>query len=187
VHRGDKSGTTQNFTDYLSAAAKADWPTPAADTWPIQGGEAAQGTSGVIGAVKGGNGTIGYADESQAKGLGIAKVKVGDAWVAPSADGAAKVLENSQRVSEGGDKAFAFKIDRTTTTSGAYPVTLVSYAIACAKYTDPAKANLVRGYLAYVVSPEGQTAAAGAAGSAPLPASLTAQITPAIQSITGGA
>ena len=136
VHRGDKSGTTQNFTDYLSAAAKADWPTPAADTWPIQGGEAAQGTSGVIGAVKGGNGTIGYADESQAKGLGIAKVKVGDAWVAPSADGAAKVLENSQRVSEGGDKAFAFKIDRTTTTPGAYPVTLVSYAIACAKYTD---------------------------------------------------
>ena len=61
------------------------------------------------------------------------------------------------------------------------------FAIACAKYTDPAKANLVRGYLAYVVSPEGQTAAAGAAGSAPLPASLTAQITPAIQSITGGA
>ena len=70
VHRGDKSGTTQNFTDYLSGAAKADWPSPVADTWPIQGGEAAQGTSGVIGAVKGGQGTIGYADESQAKGLG---------------------------------------------------------------------------------------------------------------------
>ena len=60
----------QNFTDYLSGAAKADWPSPVADTWPIQGGEAAQGTSGVIGAVKGGQGTIGYADESQAKGLG---------------------------------------------------------------------------------------------------------------------
>ena len=43
---------------------------PVADEWPIQGGEAAQGTSGVVGAVKGGKGTIGYADESQAKGLG---------------------------------------------------------------------------------------------------------------------
>ena len=187
VHRGDKSGTTQNFTDYLSGAAKADWPSPVADTWPIQGGEAAQGTSGVIGAVKGGQGTIGYADESQAKGLGIAKVKVGDAWVAPSAEGAAKVLEASQRVSEGGDKAFAYKLDRATTAPGAYPVTLVSYAIACAKYTDPAKANLVRAYLGYVVSADGQAAAASAAGSAPLPASLVSQITPAVQSITGGA
>ena len=84
VHRGDKSGTTQNFTDYLSGAAKADWPSPVADTWPIQGGEAAQGTSGVIGAVKGGQGTIGYADESQAKGLSIAKVKVGDALSRPA-------------------------------------------------------------------------------------------------------
>jgi len=187
VHRGDKSGTTQNFTDYLSGAAKADWPSPVADTWPIQGGEAAQGTSGVIGAVKGGQGTIGYADESQAKGLSVAKVKVGDAFVAPSADGAAKVLEASQRVSEGGDKAFAYKLDRATTAPGAYPVTLVSYAIACAKYTDPAKANLVKSYLGYVVSADGQAAAASAAGSAPLPASLVSQITPAIQSITGGA
>ena len=169
VHRGDKSGTTQNFTDYLSGAAKADWPSPVADTWPIQGGEAAQGTSGVIGAVKGGQGTIGYADESQAKGLCVAKVKVGDAWVAPSAEGAAKVLEASQRVSDGGDKAFAYKLDRATTAPGAYPVTLVSYAIACAKYTDPAKADLVRAYLGYVVSADGQAAAASAAGSAPLP------------------
>jgi phosphate transport system substrate-binding protein len=187
VHRGDKSGTTQNFTDYLSGAAKADWPSPVADTWPIQGGEAAQGTSGVIGAVKGGQGTIGYADESQAKGLGIVKVKVGDAWVAPSAEGAAKVLESSQRVSDGGDKAFAYKLDRATTAPGAYPVTLVSYAIACSKYTDPAKANLVKAYLGYVVSADGQAAAASAAGSAPLPASLVSQITPAVQSITGGA
>jgi phosphate transport system substrate-binding protein len=187
VHRSDKSGTTQNFTDYLSVAAKADWPTPVADSWPIQGGEAAQGTSGVVGAVKGGNGTIGYADASQAQGLSIAKVKVGDAWVAPSAEGAAKVLESSKRVPDGGDKAFAFKIDRTTTAPGAYPVTLVSYAIACGKYPDAAKANLVKSYLGYVVSPEGQAAAASAAGSAPLPASLSTQITPAVQSIIGGA
>ena len=72
-------------------------------------------------------------------------------------------------MSDGGDKAFAYKLDRATTAPGAYPVTLVSYAIACAKYTDPAKADLVKGYLGYVVSADGQAAAASAAGSAPLP------------------
>src|SRR4029079_8965056 len=86
VHRGDKSRTTQNLTDYLSRAAHADWPSPVADTWPIQGGEAAQGTSGVIGAVKGGQGTIGYADESQATRPSVAKVQVGEAVVAPDGD-----------------------------------------------------------------------------------------------------
>jgi len=187
VNRSDKSGTTQNFTDYLSVAAKADWPYPVADTWPVQGGEAAQGTSGVVGAVKAGNGTIGYADESQAKGLGIAKIKVGSQYVAPSAEGAAKLVEASQRVPEGGDKSFAFKLARDTTDPSAYPATLVSYAIACNKYPDAAKANLVKGYLGYVISPDGQTAAKQAAGSAPLSSSMTGQIKPAVDSITGGA
>ena len=59
VHRSDESGTTQNFTDYLNKAAGDVWTEKAAGTWPVQGGEAAQGTSGVIGAVQGGNGTIG--------------------------------------------------------------------------------------------------------------------------------
>ena len=134
--------------------------------------------------MKGGQGTIGYADESQAKGLSVAKVKVGDAFVAPSADGAAKVLEASQRVSEGGDKAFAYKLDRATTAPGAYPVTLVSYAIACAKYTDPAKADLVKAYLTYITSAEGQQASAESAGSAPLSQALLDQIAPVVEGIS---
>ena len=45
--------------------------------WPVKGGEAAEGTSGVVEAVAAGDGTIGYADESQAGELGIATIKVG--------------------------------------------------------------------------------------------------------------
>ena len=75
VHRSDESGTTQNFTDYLNKAAPDVWTAKAAGTWPVQAGEAAQGTSGVIGAVQGGNGTIGYADESQAGSLGKVLVR----------------------------------------------------------------------------------------------------------------
>ena len=70
VHRGDKSGTTKNFTDYLDKAAGDVWTGGAVDEWPIAGGEAANGTSGVIASVSGGQGTIGYADESQAGDLG---------------------------------------------------------------------------------------------------------------------
>ena len=69
-----------------------------------------------MGAVKAGNGAIGYADESQARDLGQAKVKVGSSYVAPSPDGALKVLEASQRVTgQGGANAFPYKLNRTST------------------------------------------------------------------------
>ena len=51
VHRGDDSGTTDNFTDYLSAAAGDVWTYEPDGEWPLEGGEAAQGTSGVVAAV----------------------------------------------------------------------------------------------------------------------------------------
>ena len=51
VHRSDDSGTTFNFTDYLSKAGDGAWTDPADKVWPIKGGEGAEGTSGVIAAV----------------------------------------------------------------------------------------------------------------------------------------
>ena len=62
----------------------------------------------------------------------------------------------------------AIDIDRTTTEAGAYPIVLASYLIACPTYDDQAKADLVKGFLTYVLSEEGQQAAADEAGSAPL-------------------
>jgi phosphate transport system substrate-binding protein len=184
VHRSDKSGTTANFTDYLSQAAGADWSYKSSDTWPKQGGEAAQGTSGVVGAVKAGQGTIGYADFSQAKDLGVAKIAVGSSYVAPSADGAAAVAAAATRVDAGGQYDFGYKINRTTTDATHYPVTLISYFIACAKYTDASKGTLVKAYLSYVVSSDGQAAAAKSAGSAPLSDTLRSTIMPAVSAIS---
>jgi len=184
VNRSDKSGTTANFTDYLSKAAKADWTYPGADSWPIQGSEAAQGTSGVIGAVKAGDGAIGYADESQAKGLGIAKIQVGTTYVAPSAEGAAKLLEAATRGTDGGQYVFSYTLPRTTTDPSQYPITLSSYMIACSKYADAKQGALVKAYMSYVISPEGQQAAASKAGSAPLSDAVRAAITPAVNAIS---
>ena len=71
----------------------------------------------------------------------------------------------------------AVDIDRTTTESGSYPLLLVSYLLACPSYDDADEADLVKGFLTYVVSAEGQQAAADEAGSAPLDASLSDQAT----------
>lgn len=184
VNRSDESGTTENFVEYLSTVAGEHWPHEVSGNWPVSGGEAAQGTSGVVQAVKGGNGTIGYADASQAGDLGTAKVGVGGEFVGYSPEAAAAVLDASETVGGRGEHSFAFDLEREE--KGTYPIVLVSYGLACTEYDDPEAAKLVKSYLSYVVSEEGQQAAAKNAGSAPISDSLREKITPAIEAISGG-
>jgi phosphate transport system substrate-binding protein len=186
VNRSDESGTTQNFTDYLHQAAPDVWTDEADQVWPVKGGEAAQGTSGVIDAIKNGKGTIGYADESQARELGVAKIKVGDQFVGPTPEAAAKILEASEKTDDPGKNVFTFTVARTTDDSTTYPIVLVSYAIACTNYDDAAQGAIVGGYLKHVVSPEGQEAGSKNAGSAPLSDTLRSQIRPAVDAIAAG-
>jgi phosphate transport system substrate-binding protein len=187
VNRSDESGTTENFTDWLSQTAKSDWSYEVSGDWPVKGGEAAEGTSGVVSAVGAGQGTIGYADASQAGDLGVAKIKVGGTYVAPTPDEAAKVVDESEESSDAGKYVFTYDIDRTTTKPGTYPVILVSYQIACTKYDDANQGKVVQGLMKYLVSPEGQDAAAKAAGSAPISDQLRTQLEPAAAAVGGGA
>jgi phosphate transport system substrate-binding protein len=184
VHRSDDSGTQDNFTQYLSAIAPKAWTSEPDGVWPLKSGEGANGTSGVIESVTNGAGSIGFADESQAGDLSVAKVKVGTKYVAPSAQTAAKVVDVSPRAKGRPAGDIAIDVDRTTTEAGAYPVVLVSYVIACPSYPDKAKADLVKGYLTYVVSPEGQQAAAKAAGSSPLSSKLSSEASKQVAAIT---
>jgi phosphate transport system substrate-binding protein len=188
VNRSDESGTTENFTDYLSEVAPSVWDHEVSGEWPVKGGEAANGTSGVVEAVSAGEGTIGYADASQAGELGIAKIKVGQDYSEPSPEAAAKVLEESpeSKELEGNNKyVYAFDLERKTDSTGTYPIILVSSIIACTQYGSADEAALVKGYLEYVISPEGQEIAAENAGSAPLSSALTKKITPAVAAIEG--
>jgi phosphate transport system substrate-binding protein len=185
VHRSDDSGTTDNFTDYLHQTAGSDWSYPAAETWPLKSGEGAEGTSGVIQAVTNGKGAIGYADASQAGQLSVATVKVGSSYVAPTAVAAAKAAGVSKSASGRPATDMAIQVDRTTTSPGAYPLVLISYAIACPSYSDSKTANLVKSYLSYVVSSQGQATAGKTAGSAPLPSSLSQKATSALSKIGG--
>ena len=183
VNRSDESGTTENFQQYLAAVAPDVWTFEPGQEWPVKGGEAAQGTSGVVDAVKSGKGAIGYADASQAGELGKASVKVGDAFVGPTPEAAAKVVELSKETDDPGAHVFTYDLDRKTTEAGAYPIVLVSYAMACTKYDDAAQAALVKAYLNYVISADGQAAAAQNAGSAPISDAVRSKIQPAVDAI----
>lgn len=184
VHRSDDSGTTENFTDYLSQAAASDWSYGPVQTWPLQSGEAGNGTPGVVSAVTSGDGTIGYADASQAADLSQAKVKVGSTYVGPSTEAASKVLDESSIVSGRAPTDLAMSVNRTTTAAGVYPIILISYQITCQKQSSQATADVIKAFESYVISSEGQSAAAKEAGSAPLTDALRAKAQTAIDTIT---
>lgn len=183
VNRSDESGTTENFVDYLHTAAPQAWPHEVSGDWPVPGGEAAKGTAGVKRAIAAGKGTIGYLDASQAGDLGTVAVGVGGEFVPYSPDAAAKVLEVSKRVEGQGEFVHAYELARDTSESGTYPIVLVSYGLACANYDDAEKAKLVKGYFSYLLSEQGQQAAAKAAGSAPLSDALRQKFMPAVNAI----
>ena len=78
VHRSDSSGTTYNFTDYLSHVSggwKSQVGTGTAVNWPT--GEGEGHSTGVAGAVRTTSGAIGYVDVDYAvvNHLGIMKMK----------------------------------------------------------------------------------------------------------------
>jgi len=184
VHRSDDSGTTENFTDYLDQAGEGAWTGGKNKVWPVKGGEAAEGTSGVVAAVTNGKGTIGYADAGQAGDLGKADIKVGDSFTEPSPEAAAKVLDASTQVEGRAATDIAIDVDRKVAEKGVYPIVLVSYQIACQTYDDKAKTDLVKAWLTYVSSADGQKVAATDAGSAPLTEAIADKVKTAVDSIT---
>ncbi len=184
VHRSDESGTTENFTDYLSQVAPSDWTYEVADTWPVKSGEAADGTSGVVSAITEGDGTIGYADASQAVDLSHALIKVGSEYVGPTAEAAAAVLDESELVTGRASTDMAIDVNRTTAAPGVYPIVLVSYQITCSSYPSQEEADLVKAFESYVISSEGQDAAAQEAGSAPITDAIREKAQAAIDTIS---
>lgn len=172
VHRADDSGTTENFTDYLNAVAPAVWDAEADGVWPYEGGEAAQGTSGVVDTVTNGTGTIGYADASRAGGLGTVSIMVGSEYVPYSAEAAAAIVDASPFATGRTDGDLAIELDRTSSEAGVYPIVLVSYLIGCTEYQDAEAGTLVKAYFSSIISEAGQAISAEAAGTAPISPTL---------------
>lgn len=184
VHRSDKSGTTENFTAYLHAVDPQTWPEEAAKTWPLPGGESGDKTAGLVQAVAAGQGLIGYADASQVGDLGVVQLAVEDgSYVQLTDETATRAVEAAGRLPGREDNDMALALDRTPVTAGTYPLVVVSYAIACSRYPNPAEAAQVRAFLHYQTSAAGQQLAADNAGSVPLSPALRRQVQAAIEQI----
>ena len=187
VHRSDESGTTENFTLYLTTAVGDAWDEGVFESWPNSyGGTGAQGTSGVVTEVRDGQNSIGYADASQAGDLGVANVGVGDEFVSPTPEAAAKILEVSDKAEGAGDNQLIFDLDYTTAESGTYPIVLTSYLLACPTYETQEDADFAKSFASYILSDAGQEIGSNEAGSAPLSPTLQEQAQSIIDQISAG-
>lgn len=183
VNRSDESGTTENFVEYLAAAAGDAWPHEVSGDWPISGTQSAQGNSGVVQTVNGAEGAVTYADASKVGELGTVAVQVGDEFVPYSPEAAAAVVDASPLAEGRAETSLVRELERDTAASGVYPIVLISYTMACTQYEDAAEAALVKAFLTYVASEEGQQAASDAAGSAPISAEMRANVMAIVDSI----
>lgn len=184
IHRADSSGTTDNFTKYLTAAGKSAWTYDHDKVWKAPGGTAAKGSDGIASVVKSTSGAISYVEYSfvQTAGLAAAKVVNGDGQaieVGPAS--AAKAVAGAKVVGSAGD--LSLSLDYRTSVSGAYPIILVTYEIVCQQGNDPGQLPAIKAFLAYTSSPDGQ-GILGRIGHAPLPDQLRSKVAAAIKGLS---
>ncbi|MGP4110049.1 phosphate ABC transporter substrate-binding protein PstS [Streptomyces sp. 4N509B] len=156
-HRSDGSGTTDNFTSYLHAAAPEAWPYEPDKNWRGHGGQAADGSSGLVGMVQQNEGAIAYFELSYAhqNDITTARVATGaDEPVAATVENASTAVAEAEVVGADGD--LALELDYATDAPGAYPIVLVTYEIVCDRGNNPDTLSLTRAFLRYVASQEGQ-------------------------------
>jgi phosphate transport system substrate-binding protein len=182
-YRNDASGTTQVYTGFLQAVAGSAWTEGSSKTVTFfSSAQGAKGSAGVAAGVSQTSGGITYDEESYAKGqnLPVANVKgSGSTFIAPSTATVSQSIGDGFAVTgTGNDLAGALDFTKMT----GYPISTVSYAIACTKYKDAAKGSLVKSYLFYAVT-KGQAAADGL-GFAALPSSLVTKDEASISAIS---
>ncbi len=180
--RSDESGTTENFTKYLKAAAPNAWSAEPGKSWTGKG-EGKEKSAGVASAVQSTEGGITYAEWSYAKDnkLGIAQVDNGGGAVELSGQSVGKAVAAAKPDGEGND--LRLKLDYTTKEAGAYPILLVTYEIVCSKAKDPAKVDLLKAFLKHFSSKETQ-ASLEDIGYAPLPDEVRTKVDAAIAALS---
>jgi phosphate transport system substrate-binding protein len=135
-HRSDESGTTKNFTAFLSDYSKAWKNGPGSDKsveWPT--GTGAKGNDGVAACIKQNDGSIGYVEQAYAlaNSFTYAAVKNKDGqYVEPTLEATAAAGESAKPPA---DLRFA-----TIDGPGAqtYPISAVTFLLV---YADPCKAQ----------------------------------------------
>jgi phosphate transport system substrate-binding protein len=180
VYRSDSSGTTYILTHYL-AAVSSDWSAKVSAgstvAWPT--GAGATKGAGMMGAVKGTSGAIGYIDLGEATKQGFSMVSVQNKsgqYVAPGVD-AASAAADSFASSMPSDLQ---QVIVNSASSSAYPISGYSYIFLCSHQKGAAGRALVN-FVRYVVT-TGQ-GSVKAASYAPLPSSVQSKDLAALSAI----
>jgi phosphate transport system substrate-binding protein len=185
VHRGDSSGTSDNFTKYLTAAAGSDWTFGHNKVWAAPGGSGQSGSDGVSNTVKTTDGAIGYVELSFANlnSLNTAKIKNANGeFTQLTPDAAAKTVAGATVKGTGND--LTLSIDYNTKAPGAYPIVLVTYEIVCEKGTPADALPLLKSFLTYAATTGQTTIADPKFGYAPLPTDLAAKVKASISNLS---
>jgi len=168
VHRSDGSGTTENFTKYLEAAAPSTWTLKSGSTveWPADT-QAGNGNQGVAAAVKSTVGAIGYVDLSDSKASGLQRALLKNssgAFVAPTVDAVSAALATTTLAA---DLTY-----NPLNASGAksYPIAAPTWIIVYKNQTDAAKGKAIKSFLRFLLT-DGQDLAADI-DYAPLPQTM---------------
>lgn len=181
VHRAEDSGTTENFTKYLKAAAPEAWTIEPSKSWTAPGGVAAQGSDGVAKQIASTDGSIGYVEWGFAidDGLAVAQIDNGAGPVELTAESAGIAVAAAEVVGTGDD--LSLKLDYATQEPGAYPVILVTYEIVCSGGNGEL-GPLLKSFLGYT-STDGQ-ATLEELGAAPLPAEIQTKVIASVSTIS---
>jgi phosphate transport system substrate-binding protein len=180
VHRSDGSGTTKNFTTYLSEAAPDDWKLEPGEevTWPSST-QGAEKSTGVIAVVKDTDGAIGYADLADAAKEGLNVASIGNAdgeFIAATPDSASAALAAAEVAD---DLTYS---PLNISAEGAYPITSPTWMLVDKVQKDQATADILKAYLNYILT-TGQDDAKSLL-YAPLPEDLASKAIAQIDDIT---
>jgi phosphate transport system substrate-binding protein len=160
VHRSDGSGTTYVFTDYLNKFSR-EWKDKVgyatSVNWPV--GLGGKGNEGVTQQVKQVEGALGYVELIYAisNNLPYAQIKN------PAGNYATPSLESVTAAAAGIKlpKDTDFRVSITNAPgAGAYPISSFTWLLVKNDNKDPAKAKLIRDFLAWMITPEAQKMAA---------------------------
>ncbi|MEU2772863.1 phosphate ABC transporter substrate-binding protein PstS [Streptomyces sp. NPDC007162] len=182
-HRSDESGTTDNLTKYLIASAPSDWKYSGGKAWQAKGGQSAPQSAGVAQQVKQTSGAIGYFELSYVSdGIKAASIDTGASKpVAPSTASATADIAAAQVVGTGKD--LSLKLDYKTKAEGAYPISLVTYEIACDKGNKADSLPATKAFLRYIASEDGQKVLS-TIDYAPIPDEIIAKVRTTVEGLS---
>ncbi len=178
VHRSDGSGTTDNFTSYLTAVSPA-WANGPKSGSTVQwaGGIGASGNPGVATEIKNSPYAIGYVELAFAKqnSLPFADVKNSEGqFITPNA---ASVTAAGESAAERAPADLRFKLVNAPGAQ-AYPIAALTYLLVYKQGQSPATTKAITDFLGWAMS-DGQAEAAKL-DYAPLPKALVEINTKAI-------